>query len=60
MRMQISSLFEASETCNLMFILGMFRKKICFKLQMKLLCLRIKARRIPDETTVLTLFVDFW
>ena len=38
---------------------GRFLKNICFKLQIKLLCLRIKARRIPDETTVLTLIVDF-
>ena len=38
--------------------LAMFGK-ICFKLQTKLLHLRTKPRRNPDEMTVLTLIVDF-
>ena len=37
----------------------MFGKKIGFKLQTKLLRLRIKPSRNPDGTTVLTLIVDF-
>ena len=56
---QLSESFVASSgsikslmSCKCLLHLGRFLKKICFKLQMKLLCLRIKAKQIPYETTV--------
>ena len=50
---------KVSHVMSILLHLAMFGKTICFKLQTKLLCLRIKPRRNPDETTVLTLIDRF-
>ena len=54
-----SSSIELLMSSQFLLHLAMFGKKICFKLQTKLLRLRTKPRRNPDEMTVLTLIVDF-
>ena len=47
-------------TCQFLLHWTFGKNIFCLKLQKKLRCHRIKARRIPDETILLTFIVDFW